>query len=57
MRYVCDSHGVEDEYHFIMNCSAFDNLRYTLMQSRKRTPSNFNANSKSKNQLCIFLFL
>ena len=25
--YVCDSHDVEDEYHFIMNCSAYDNLR------------------------------
>ena len=29
--YVCDSHDVEDEYHFIMNCSEYDNLRYTCM--------------------------
>ena len=24
---MCDSHDIEDEYHFIMNCSAYDNLR------------------------------
>ena len=25
--YVCNSHVIEDEFHFIMNCSAFDHLR------------------------------
>ena len=25
--YVCDSHYVEDEYRFTMNCSVYDNLR------------------------------
>ena len=25
--YMCNSHDVEDEYHFIMSCSAYDNLQ------------------------------
>ena len=24
---MCNSHGIEDEYHFIMNCSAYNNLQ------------------------------
>ena len=24
---MCNSHVIEDEFHFIMNCSAYDHLR------------------------------
>jgi hypothetical protein len=42
----CDLNETEDEYHFIMNCKAYDNLRYNLLSQIKSilVTTNFSDN-------------
>lgn len=45
----CDSHNIEDETHFLINCSFYDDIRYGLFQlSSQINPSFANLTSDEK---------
>ena len=61
--YVCDSHDVEDEYHFIMNCSAYDNLRNLYLPHLSNLQKNvrlfnrlMNADERITKNLAMFIY-